>query len=318
MSGRMPDGIAVVMPNPSLDRTANVAELVPGAVNRVASAQDDPGGKGMNVAGFLADWGVRLAISGFLGAENAQPFRRVLAAKGVADHFVAVEGANRTNVKIVEGDGARITDLNFPGFGVTAEQEEALLRTVDALAAGYGWMMFCGSLPEGVAPDLYARLIGRARAHGARVALDTSGKPLAAALGAVPNVIKPNGEELSGVLGAPIRSVAQAADAAREMRRRGIDEVIVSLGADGAVFADARGVLHAVGRAETVRSTVGAGDALLAGFMLGTLRGLSPADRARLATGFSLGALTMLGPHLPPAATVERLAATVSVTPLAV
>jgi 1-phosphofructokinase len=83
------------------------------------------------------------------------------------------------------------------------------------------------------------------------------------------------------------------------------------------VFADAHGVLHAVGHARTVRSTVGAGDALLAGFMLGTLRGLPPADRARLATGFSLGALTMLGPHLPPAATVESLAATVSVTPLA-
>jgi len=311
------DGIATVTLNPALDLTAELAELLAGAVNRVTAAQQDPGGKGVNVAGFLADWQVRLAVTGFLGTENAQSFQRLLAAKGIADHFVAVDGPTRTNIKIVEQDGARITDLNFPGFHVSPEHEQALARTVDMLASRYEWVLFCGSLPEGVAPDVYAYLIARARAQGARVALDTSGAPLAAGLTAQPQVIKPNGKELSEVLGTPIETVAQAADAARVMRRRGIDSVIVSLGADGAVFADAHGVLHAVGQARTVRSTVGAGDALLAGFMLGTLRGLPPADRARLATGFSLGALTMLGPHLPPAATVESLAATVSVTPLA-
>ena len=317
MSAPALDGIATVTLNPALDLTAELAELLAGAVNRVTAVQQDPGGKGVNVAGFLADWQVRLAVTGLLGTANAQPFQRLLAAKGIADHFVAVDGSTRTNIKIVEQDGARITDLNFPGFRVSPEHEQALARTVDMLAAQYGWVLFCGSLPEGVAPDVYARLIARARAQGARVALDTSGPPLAAALAARPQVIKPNGEELSEVLGTPIETVAQAADAAREMRRRGIASVIVSLGADGAVFADADGVLHAVGHARLVRSTVGAGDALLAGFMLGTLRGLPPADRARLATGFSLGALTMLGPHLPPAATVEGLAASVSVTPLA-
>jgi 1-phosphofructokinase len=100
------------------------------------------------------------------------------------------------------------------------------------------------------------------------------------------------------------------------MLGRGIAHVIVSLGANGAVFATAEGVLHAAGTPPLIRSTVGAGDALLAGYMLGLVRGLAPAARARLATGFSLGALTMIGPHLPPAATVESLAASVSITPL--
>ncbi len=310
------EGVLTVTLNPALDLTATLAELLPGAVNRVAAAQRDPGGKGVNVAGFLAGRGVRLAATGFLGAENAEPFHRVLAANSVEDAFVTVEGTTRTNIKIVEGSGSRITDLNFPGFRVAREREAALERAIDALARRYAWVLFCGSLPEGVAPDIYARLIARARTQGARVGLDTSGPALAAALATAPDVIKPNGEELGEALGRPIATVAEAAAAAREMRRRGISEVMVSLGAEGAVFASGPEVVHAAGRVETLRSTVGAGDALLAGFVLGTVRVLPLAERARLATAFSLAALATLGPRLPPEPEIERLAAKVSVSPL--
>lgn len=323
----LPDGdILTVTLNPALDLTAGLDELVPGAVNRVAMAQSDPGGKGVNVAGFLAPWQVhlgplhlgqvRLAATGFLGGDNAEPFRNMFRLNRIDDRFLTVGGATRTNIKIVERDGARITDLNFPGFSVSPEEEGRLEEAIGTLAARYRWVLFCGSVPAGAAPGIYARLIARARASGARVALDTSGPALVAALAAVPDVIKPNGEELGEALGRSITTLAEAAEAAREMRRRGVAEVMVSLGAEGAVFASGGEMVHAVGHAGRIRSTVGAGDALLSGYMLGLLRGLPLAGRARLATGFSLGALSMLGPHLPPVAQVESLAASVAVVPL--
>lgn len=309
-------GVVTVTLNPAIDVTAGLDALVPGAVNRVAAAQSDPGGKGVNVAGFLAPFGVRLAATGFLGRDNEAPFRNMLATCGIVDRFVRVEGATRSNIKIVEGEGARVTDLNFPGFAAGEGDEQALAGELDALAGAYGWVAFCGSLPRGASATLLPGLIARARARGARVALDSSGPALAAALAAGPDIIKPNGEELGEALGRRIATVPEAAAAAAEMRARGIGTVIVSLGAAGAVFAAADGVVHAVGRAATIRSTVGAGDALLAGTLLGTLRGLDAEGRARLATGFSLGALSMLGPHLPPPATIDALAASVSVTSL--
>jgi len=317
VSGARLGGIATVTPNPALDLTTLLPVLTPGAVNRVASAQEDPGGKGINVAGFLAsqDRTVPVAATGWLGEGNAAPFRAFLSAAGIANHFVGVPGSTRTNVKVVEAD-ERVTDLNFPGFAVGAEAEQPLLEAVGMLARAHGWVALCGSIPRGAAPDLHARLLRRAREAGARVMLDASGAPFAAALGDAPDGIKPNGEELGELLGERIAGVADAAGAAGRMQARGIGTVIVSLGAEGAVFAEGAARVHAIGRPRALRSTVGAGDAMVAGWLLGTQRGLSLPDRARLATAFSLGALSTLGPRLPAPGEIAALAADVTVTPL--
>ncbi|MBB5693883.1 1-phosphofructokinase family hexose kinase [Muricoccus pecuniae] len=310
-------GVATVTPNPALDLTTRLSALVPGAVNRVREAQEDPGGKGINVAGFLASQGARVPVlaTGWLGEANAAAFRAFLAAGGIADRFLPVAGSTRTNVKIVEDD-ERVTDLNFPGFAVDAAAEDALAAAVRATAAECGWVALCGSLPRGASPGLHARLLGEARAAGAKVLLDASGPPFAAALGAGPDAIKPNGEELGELLGERVAGVADAAAAVGQVQARGVGTVIVSLGAEGAVFAEGDARVHAVGRPRALVSTVGAGDAMVAGWLMGTLRGLDLAGRARLATAFSLGALSTLGPRLPDAAEIAALAEAVEVEAL--
>ena len=310
-------GVATVTPNPALDLTTRLGALVPGAVNRVREAREDPGGKGINVAGFLASQGAGVPVlaTGWLGEANAAAFRAFLAAGGIADRFLPVAGSTRTNVKIVEDD-ERVTDLNFPGFAVDAAAEDALAAAVRAVAAECGWVALCGSLPRGASPGLHARLLGEARAAGARVLLDASGPSFAAALGAGPDVIKPNGEELGELLGEAVAGVADAAAALGKVQARGVGTVIVSLGAEGAVFAEGDARVHAVGRPRALVSTVGAGDAMVAGWLMGTLRGLDLAGKARLATAFSLGALSTLGPRLPDAAEIAALAEAVEVEAL--
>ena len=309
--------VLTVTPNPALDLTTRLDVLTPGAVNRVREAQEDPGGKGINVAGFLASQGAPVPVraTGWLGEGNAAVFRAFLAAGGIEDRFLSVPGSTRTNVKIVEDD-ERVTDLNFPGFAVDAAAEAALLRAVREAAEGAGWVALCGSLPKGASPDLHARLLAEARRAGAKVLLDASGPPFAAGLAAGPDCIKPNGEELGELLGERIAGVADAAAALGKVQARGVATVIVSLGAEGAVFAEGDRRVHAVGRPRALRSTVGAGDAMVAGWLMGGLRGLDLAERARLATAFSLGALSTLGPRLPDAAEIVALARTVEVETL--
>jgi 1-phosphofructokinase len=108
-----------------------------------------------------------------------------------------------------------------------------------------------------------------ARAAGARVAVDASGEALAAAVRSGPDLIKPNRRELEEAVGRPVRTLADAVDAAEELRQLGAGEVLASLGPEGALLVGEDGVLHAESPVSRVRSTVGAGDTLLAGFLAG-------------------------------------------------
>jgi len=313
--------VCTVTLNPAIDLTAAVPDLTPGAVNRVLWDQEDPGGKGVNVASFLASAGVAVTATGLRGRDNDGAFRALFAAKGIEDRFVPVAGRTRTNVKLIDEErgAAGVTDINFPGFSATHDDLERLSAILEELAADHEWFVLSGSLPGDVPPDIYRRIIQKLRARGRRTVLDTSGSALAAALEAAPHVIKPNEDELSELLGRPVRGPPAAMAAARDLHRRGVETVIVSMGAEGALFSESRHGQHAVMAVPprvAVRSTVGAGDAMVAGYVAAALRGLSLPESARLATAFSLGTLTTLGPRLPPMADVEAGAAEVRVDPV--
>lgn len=310
--------VCTVTLNPAIDLTAAVRHFTPGAVNRVLWDQEDPGGKGVNVASFLASWKIEVTATGLMGRENQEGFRALFAAKGIRDRFVPVVGRTRTNVKLVDEErGAEgVTDINFPGFSATAGDLSRLSAILEDLTADHEWFVLAGSLPGDVPPEAYRHLIALLKAKGRRTVLDTSGAALAAGLEAAPHVIKPNEQELSDLLGRPVRGPAAALAAAGELHRRGVETVIVSMGAAGALFSDGQSAVMAVPPPVEVRSTVGAGDAMVAGYVAATLRGLPLPERARLATAFSLGTLTTLGPRLPPAAHVEASAAAVRVDPV--
>jgi 1-phosphofructokinase len=276
--------------NPALDRTLVVRQLERGAVNRAEWLGDRPGGKGVNVAVALAEHGVAVAALGFLGEANSGVFARFLKEHGVGENFVRLPGATREGLKIVDPERGETTDLNFPGLAPRAEDLADLTRRIDEVDTG--WCVLAGSLSPGVPTDFYAGLTTRLRARGVRVALDTSGAPLAAALAARPDVIKPNVHELAELVGRELPDEAAVLRAARELAAGGVGLVAVSRGAEGALLvAEGEAVAARPPRIE-VGSTVGAGDAMVAGIVAGRLRGLGLADTARLATAFSLHALT--------------------------
>ncbi|WP_300449718.1 1-phosphofructokinase [Accumulibacter sp.] len=310
-------GIATVTLNPAVDQSVTIPGFATGTVNRVAGERSDPGGKGVNVASILADLGFRVTVTGLLGRDNAGLFNQLFASKGIGDAFVRVPGSTRINVKIIDHRASAVTEINFPGPATRPQDIAELERRIDALCTDHDCFVVSGSLPAGLPPTYYAGLIRRLKVAGKRVLLDSSGEALRHGAGARPWLIKPNLAELEDLLGAPLPDETSLIGARHRLRSIGPDGVLVSLGSAGALLVADGELLRAVPPAVEVRSTVGAGDALVAGFVAGELRGWSVADCARFATACAAAALTRIGPWLPKPAVIERLMAQVAITALA-
>lgn len=295
-------GPVTVTLNPAVDQTVFVSGFRPGEVNVAHQAQVTAGGKGVNVAAFLADFQTPVEATGFLGDRNQEIFTAFLAGKGIRDRFVRIPGWTRTGFKIVDEAVETTTDVNLPGPVPPREQGERLSAVIETLARPGRWFALSGSLPAGMPSDTYATLIRRIVAHGGRVALDTSGEPLRWGLEAGPALIKPNLDELRALTGASLQTLPDIIAAGRTLMARGISTVVISMGPRGAVFLEQGAVLQARPPSVRVKSTVGAGDAMVAGMLAGALRGLSLAERARLATAFALHALTCIGAGVDPTA----------------
>ncbi|MEU3103191.1 1-phosphofructokinase [Streptomyces griseoflavus] len=264
--------ILTVTPNPSLDRTYEVPSLDRGEVVRATGERVDPGGKGVNVSRAVAAAGRRTVAVLPLGGAPGALVAELLHAQGIEAAPVPVAGATRSNIALAEADGV-LTKINAPGPELTAAEQELLLDTVLRQAAGADWIACCGSLPRGLAPSWYADLVARVHAAGVRIALDTSGPALLAALRERPEVVKPNATELAEAVGHALTTVGDAVKAAGELRAAGAQAVLASLGADGQLLVDDDGAWFGSAPVDAVRSNVGAGDSSLAGFLAAGGRG---------------------------------------------
>lgn len=298
--------VATVTLNPAIDRTVYVPDFRAGKVNRVEREQSDAGGKGVNVASVLSDYGLSTAVTGFLGDENSRIFEQLFERKNIEDRFVRISGSTRTGIKIIDEVHQETTDINFPGQAPGEADIDQLFAQVEALAAECDWFVLAGSIPTGVNSDIYRRLVELIKSKGRYVALDTSGRALSMALPAAPTLIKPNIDELRELTGNLLNSRAKVVQAAQQQLTRGIETVIISMGEQGALFVEADQVVLARPPEVKVRSTVGAGDAMVSGTVAGKLQGLSLEDCARLATAFSLSAITRVGSGLPSLEAVEN------------
>jgi len=318
--------IVTVTPNPSIDRTVTLgAPLTRGAVHRVSSVTTEPGGKGVNVARALTLAG--LDAVAVLPAPCNDPLVAALRAGAVPFSCVPTAAAVRTNLAITEPDGTT-TKLNEPGAALLAPALDALTRSVVASAETAAWVVLSGSLPPGVPDHWYADVVALLEPYPCRVAIDTSERPLEALFDAferaAPDLIKPNAEELAGVLGhsphALEAAVAQGdpepvVAAARQLVDRGVRAVLVTLGAAGAVLVDETGSWMATPPPIVARSTVGAGDAALAGYLRADVAGAGPPQRLQMAVAYGSAAAALPGSALPTPAQVDLDA--VLVTPIA-
>ncbi|MFG3229258.1 1-phosphofructokinase [Kitasatospora sp. NPDC048194] len=307
--------IVTITPNPSLDRTYELPALAVGEVNRAAHDRLDPGGKGVNVSRALTAAGHRTTAVLPLGGPAGRLLAELLRRQGIGVAALPIAGDTRINVSIAEAGGS-LTKVNAAGPELSPAESAALLaqvaetqREAKGAGDGVGWLACCGSLPRGLAPEWYAELVGRVHADGARIALDTSGPALLAALSARPDVVKPNREELAEAVGRPIATVGDAFDAAGELRKLGAQQVLASLGADGMLLIAEEGSWYGTAPVAAVRSDVGAGDASLAGF-LGAGGSGPQALAAALAHGAA--AVRLPGSVMPTPADLDPTAVTVT------
>jgi 1-phosphofructokinase family hexose kinase len=276
-----------VSPNPAIDRRLTLPSLSRGQVNRVRGVQSFPGGKSVHVAMVLRTLGGKPHWIGPCGGASGQELITGLAAMGIAATACSTHQPTRTNLEIVEDEGV-VTELLEPGsVACPAEwaEFETAVRSLCSQAERNTSAIFSGSLPAGAEPDLHARLVTIARECGRRTLLDTSGEPLRLALAARPDLVKPNRDEVTELLGMPVDSPADAERAIRKLVGLGARSVALSMGATGLFFCPASDapVLFAPGVSVQPRSTVGCGDSAMAGFALGLEANDAPQDTLRLA-----------------------------------
>jgi 1-phosphofructokinase len=299
--------VATVTLNPAIDQTVSIPNFAAGQVNRVTSTVSEAGGKGVNVASNLADYGFETVVTGFLGDENPVLFERLFQQKSIKDRFIRISGRTRIGIKIINEVAQETTDINFPGQAPTRRDLELLFNAVDRLANEYPWFVLAGSIPAGCPPEIYGELVQLIKRKGKAVALDTSGAGLRLTLPTIPTLIKPNIDELQELVERPLKTQSEVIQAAQYWLTQGIETVIVSMGAEGALFAEVNQVVFAKPPPVQVKSTVGAGDAMVSGTVAGKVMGESLAECARLATAFSVNAISQVGSGIASLQALENI-----------
>ena len=300
--------IVTVTLNPSIDRTAPIAgPLRRGQVNRLGSSTEVAAGKGVNISRVLRGAGIETCAVVPAGAKGRLTLG--LNHDDIPHQVVPVAAAVRTNLTITEPDGTT-TKINEPGADLSPEELTAIEEAIVEQSSGAQWVVLSGSLPPGVPTHWYATMTDRLHEIGVKVAVDTSDQPLqelAARLpDCAPDLVKPNSVELGQLCGIDGDSLESAATrgqfddvvvAARGLH--GIAEVIVTLGGTGALLITEHDAWHARPEPVEVKSTVGAGDSSLAGFLLARTRGDQPENCLRAAVAWGTAAAALPGSTMP-------------------
>jgi len=302
----MEHDIVTITLNPAIDQTVFLDRFQPGAVNRASRQHRQAGGKGVNVSALLGHYGVSSIATGFLGRENPRLFTELFRKTRVKEAFIRIPGETRTGIKIIDGGTRETTDINFPGLQPSLAELRRFENKLKTLAKPGRWFVVAGSLPAGMSVDFFGAILGLLKQKGAKIAVDTSGEALAVAIAEGVDLIKPNDHELSEVLGRPLPDFAAKVDAATRLQREKVPHVILSLGAEGALFITPDHAVMASAPPVKVVSTVGAGDSLLAGYLAGLATDRIAADRARLATVFAWSTLENITRELLPVADIQK------------
>ncbi|TQO99307.1 1-phosphofructokinase [Vibrio cholerae] len=286
--------VVTITLNPALDLTGSVNQLNVGSVSLVGQSSLHAAGKGVNVAKVLSELGAQVTVTGFLGRDNQELFCQLFEQLGVQDAFIRIAGATRINVKLVEQSGA-VSDINFPGIQVTEADIEAFEATLQRLAQDHDYFVLAGSLPQGISPQRCAGWIAQLRSMNKKVLFDSSRDALLAGLDAKPWLIKPNDEELSQWCGRELTTLTDCQQAATELAQKQIENIVISMGAEGVMWLHENQWLHAIPPKMQVVSTVGAGDTLVAGLCWGHMQRMEKESLLRFATALSALAVTQVG-----------------------
>lgn len=280
--------------NPTIDKTVEVRTFVLGGTNRAEAVRLEAGGKAINVARVLRILGGDPKVTGLVYKNDGDVIRNALEEHSIFFDFHEREGSARQNLKIVDTDSGSVTEVNEPGREVAVELLERIADELVDTAFQGDAAVLSGSLPANAPSDYYARLVERLHGKQVQVYLDASGDAFREAVEKGPYLIKPNLQELQELTGKEIRTIGEVTEAARDLIKRcGIKYVIVTFGAKGALAVNAQASAYASGLDLHVGSTVGAGDAFVAGLL--AAEGASLVDMLKSGAAAAAGSVVQKG-----------------------
>jgi 1-phosphofructokinase len=286
--------IAVAM-NPSMDKTIILNKLIPNSLNRVRNTRLDPGGKGINVGRVLQSFGVDVTVTGLIAGRQGEALHELLKDSGLDCDFLKIEGETRINYKIIDESNNQVTEINEQGFYVEPHDVSSFLEKYETLSSKAEIVILSGSLPPGVPVNFYAECTTIAKNNGAKVLLDADGAVLIEGLKAIPYAVKPNLKELGTIFHEEFSNYRQVGEAVKKLIDQGIEIVIASMGPDGAVYANRNEIYKADSWNIPVKSTVGAGDAMVGTLAYSILKQDSLHEIARLTTAASTVTVSKIG-----------------------
>ena len=288
--------ILTICPNPSIDCTVELPSLDIGKVNRIDNKVLTYSGKALNVAIGVSRLGGDAFSTGFMFEKDCGQFLKTLDAEKVKNDFVVTEGSVRINYKIIDNH-SMMTEINDRGECVSLEKQAELVEKSAYYAKNASIVVMSGSLPKGVDDDFYYKLI-KAMPEGVKIAVDCEGEKLKKALSAGVYLVKPNLAELENFMGEPCRGISGAIKGALKMIEKGAENVLLSLGREGALLTDGKTHLYCRSANVAVNSTVGAGDCALAAACVKIEAGASREEILRSAVAAGTASITTPGTGL--------------------
>ena len=298
--------ILTVTLNPAVDKTYTTQSVIVGNVNRMRTAMNIAGGKGVNVTKILRQYGCDVAATGFLGGYSGRFIEEELEKRGSECRFIHVTGETRSNMNILADDGY-VTEILEPGPVVSDGEMAAFLRQYDTLLEECGLVILSGSVAQGVNADIYETLTMRAADASVPVYLDSSGDNLRFGMRAKPQLVKPNWRELEYIMGRRIMDREEIIGSAKLLHEGGISRVIVSMGSKGLLSVTDRGVLYARAAGIEPINTVGCGDSVVASYAMSYAAGESEEKAIVRACAISAANATTVESANIPLETAEAL-----------
>ena len=258
--------------NPAMDRTLWIEKIRSDDSNRIKKEERYAGGKGIDVSRVLTSLEVVNKALGFVGGFAGEELEGRLLNEGIACDFVRISGETRTNIIVNETSTGNQTVFNARGPEIKPYEVMQMIHKVEKIEDPK-IVAISGSLPPGVNPEIYRKIIEIFKSRGAMVILDTDGDALRVGINGLPNVIKPNLHELSRLVGRKLHKKDEIISAANDLRNQGIGIVLVSMGADGILLVGEKEQYLASPPKVKVENTIGAGDSAVAGFVYGLSEG---------------------------------------------
>ncbi|MFL0252862.1 1-phosphofructokinase [Clostridium neuense] len=287
--------VITVTLNPAMDKTITVQDFELGKVNRVSKVRYDIGGKGINVSKVLKRFEIPSACTGFIGGGWKDTFEKELRNMGIDNYFVEVKEDTRTNIKVVDDKNKIYTDINEPGPRITEKELNDFTNKFKDICNENDVVVLSGGVCPNIPKNIYGTLTKIAKERGAFVILDAEGELLSEGIKEKPDIIKPNKHEFELLLNKKLDSEDDIVYEAKKLINNGLKKVLISLGEKGAILVSNEMVLYGEGLKVPVKSTVGAGDSMVAALIYSMINNFDNEETIKFAVATGAASVSLEG-----------------------